>query len=98
LHFGFCHKAGKGFLAIDGLDAAAFKSGIATVEYLAHPCKRFKISRHRILDKLIRRTAGFGRPVIYLGLQIGGEMYFHALRVGVRSGGVKYLVKVAACR
>jgi hypothetical protein len=70
-------KALEKCLAINRLDLAAFQIVIAAVEHFACLRKLGHIPGQCIFEQLVGRTSSFDDQLVNLGLQLGGEMYFH---------------------
>src|SRR5208337_5446879 len=79
-------EVGNNLVAVSGFYPAAFQVIIAAVEHFARLCEFVEVSGNDIFYQFTGGTSGFGCELIELGLQVGGEMYFHGFSVRERIG------------
>src|ERR1035438_2446381 len=65
-------------LPVNRLDSTALEVVVKAVEHVARLRKLRNVSGHGVLKQLVGRTSGFYDQLVNLGLQLGGEVYFHA--------------------
>lgn len=78
LGFGFRFQTGKGFFSVNGLHPPAFQVVIAAVERLPNLEHFFKISRHGVLNEVVRSASALRGEVFEFLFGLGGQVYFHA--------------------
>ena len=88
-------KALEECLAVDGLHPAALHVVVTVVEHFARFRKLCDASGHGVLQQLVGRTSGFDYELVNPGLQIRGEMSFHALQ-GTRKPAVRPIQEAKA--
>jgi hypothetical protein len=78
LGFGFRFQTGKGFFSVNGLHPPAFQVIIAAVERLPNLEHFVKISRHGVLNEVVRSASALRGEVFEFLFGLGGQAYFHA--------------------
>jgi len=62
----------------NGFDPTAFQVVVAAVEHLGRLGELGNVTSHRIRKKVVGGASGFVDQLVNGGLQVRGEMYFHA--------------------
>ena len=81
LGVGLRFETGKGFFAVNRLHPAAFEVLIAAVERLPNLEYFVKISRHGVLNEVVRSTSALRGEIFEFPFRLGGQVYFHSLHI-----------------
>jgi len=75
--FAFLAQPVKCFLAVHGLNQAAFELIVSAIEGLANLGQFRALPSYSVLNQLIFGTATGSRQLFQLSFEIGGKMHFH---------------------